>query len=486
MRNPELFRIRNYIDGELLEPLAGCYLPNEEPAAGSVYSEVAASDAQDVNRAIAAAQAAFAAWSHTPAEQRAAYLRAAADRIESHLDDFARAESIDTGKPITRARNIEIPRAIANLRFFTGAILHERGEAYITDRTAVNYILRRPRGVCGLISPWNMPLYLLTWKIAPAIATGNTCVAKPSEITPMTALLLAEVFREIGLPAGVVNIVHGPGATAGAAIVSHPSVQTISFTGGTRTGASIAAAAATRFKKLALEMGGKNPSVVFSDALTDATIDAVAAAAFSNQGQICLCGSRILVEASIADEFTRRLVERTLALRCGDPLDPQTELGALVSRDHLEKVRGAIDLALREGGTIVCGGGAPAGLPNRCANGYFLSPTIIAGLGPGCRTNQEEIFGPVATIIPFADEREAIDIANGTEYGLSATIWTHDLRRAHRVAEALECGTVWINCWLLRDLRTPFGGMKNSGLGREGGDEALRFFTEPKTVCVRV
>lgn len=481
-----MLKIRNYIDGELAEPRAGRYLPNYEPATGRVYSEVAASDAQDIDRACAAARAAFPAWSHTPAEQRAACLRAAADRVEARLEEFAQAESIDTGKPVTRARKIEIPRAIANLRFFAGAILHERGEAYITDRTAVNYILRQPRGVCGLISPWNMPLYLLTWKIAPAIATGNTCVAKPSEITPMTAQLLADVFREVGVPAGVVNIVHGEGAAAGAALVAHPDVRTVSFTGGTRTGAAIAAAAASGFKKLALEMGGKNPSIVFADALRDETIEAVASAAFSNQGQICLCGSRILVEASVADAFTRRLVERTLALRCGDPLDPQTELGALISREHVEKVRGAIDLARREDGRILCGGGAPAGLPDRCANGYFVAPALIAGLGPHCRTNQEEIFGPVATVIPFANEREAIEIANGTEYGLSATIWTEDLRRAHRVAEALECGTVWVNCWLLRDLRTPFGGVKNSGLGREGGDEALRFFTEPKTVCVKV
>ncbi|MBL8879867.1 MAG: aldehyde dehydrogenase [Phycisphaerales bacterium] len=478
-------RIVNFINGTFVEPRGGRFLPNMEPAIGAPYGDVADSEEPDVADAIAAAEAAFADWSRLPAERRSRYLTAAADRIESQLEAFASAESIDTGKPITRARALEIPRAIANLKFFAGAILHERGEAYITDRSAVNYVLRRPRGVCGLISPWNMPLYLLTWKIAPAIAVGNTCVAKPSELTPMTAHLLGQALRDVGLPPGVVNIVHGQGSSAGAALVADRRVRTISFTGGTRTGAMIAAAIAPQFKKAALEMGGKNPAIVFADSMSAATVDAVVKSAFSNQGQICLCGSRILVEASIEREFTARLVERTLALRIGDPLEEATEQGALVSHAHYEKVLAAIAVARDDGGELLCGGGRPASLPHRCRNGYFIAPTLIRGLGAGCRTNQEEIFGPVASIIPFGDEREAIEIANGTAYGLAASIWTNDLARAHRLAEALEFGTVWVNCWLLRDLRTPFGGVKNSGMEREGGDEAMRFFTEPKTVCAK-
>ncbi len=478
--------IRNFIDGEMAPPAAGRYLDNLEPATGRVYSRVPASDADDIARAVAAAARAFPAWSATPVEERSRRLLRVADGIETDLERFARAESIDTGKPVALAREVDVPRAIRNFRFFATAIVHFASEAHVTDRLAVNYTLRRARGVAGLISPWNLPLYLLSWKVAPALATGNTAVAKPSEITPMTAYLLSEVVREAGLPPGVLNVVHGPGAPTGAALVEHDGVATLSFTGGTATGRVIARSAAERFKKVALEMGGKNPTVVFADADLDDALDAAVRAGFSNQGEICLCGSRILVEATVHDRFVERLVDRVSRLHVGDPLEDGTDQGALVSAAHLDKVASYVALARREGGAILCGGErAPA--PNaRCRDGLFYRPTVVVGLAPSCRVNQEEIFGPVVSVLPFRDEDEAVAVANGTPYGLSASLWTTNLARAHRVADRLDCGTVWVNCWMLRDLRVPFGGTKESGVGREGGLEALRFFTEPKNVCVRV
>jgi len=477
--------VLHYIDGELTGSSSGEQLDNVEPATGRVYGRVARGDRRDVERAVEAAGRAFPAWSSLGADERARLLNAVADRIEADLDRFARAESVDSGKPIAAARTVDIPRAIRNLRFFAGAAQHFGSESHATDRVAINYTLRRPRGVVGCISPWNLPLYLFTWKIAPALATGNTVVGKPSELTPMTAFLLAGVCREAGLPPGVLNIVHGLGAEAGAALTAHPDVGTISFTGGTATGAEIARSCAPAFKKLALEMGGKNPTLVFADADLDEAVAGAARAAFSNQGQICLCGSRVLVERSILDEFVERFVAAARALRVGDPLDPQTEQGALVSAAHLAKVRGYVALGREEGGTVVCGGAPPASLPERCRGGFFLEPTVITGLGAGCRTNQEEIFGPVATILPFEDEDQAVRQANATPYGLAASLWTADVSRAHRLADSIAAGTVWVNCWMLRDLRVPFGGMKQSGVGREGGEEALRFFTEAKNVCVR-
>lgn len=477
--------IGNYVNGEIVGPAAGRFLDNIDPSTGQVYSRVPASDAVDIDQAVAAARAAFPAWSHTPAEQRSALLLAIADRIETHLESLARAECIDNGKPLSLCRTVDIPRAVRNFRFFATAILHERSDLHASDYAALNYTLRRPRGVAGLISPWNLPLYLLSWKIAPALATGNTAVAKPSEITPMTAHLLAQLCIDAGLPPGVLNIVHGPGPAAGQALIDHPDVAAISFTGGTRTGEAIARSAAPRFKKLSLEMGGKNPTVVFADCDLAPTVEAAVQASFANQGQICLCGSRLLVEQSIAQEFIERFVARARRLRVGDPLDAATDQGALVSRQQLEKSEYYVSLAREEGGRVILGGRRAPPISPRCAGGYFFEPTVIVGLGPECRTNQEEIFGPVVSIIPFADEHEAVAIANSTPYGLSASVWTRDLRRAHRVADALAAGTVWLNCWLLRDLRVPFGGVKQSGVGREGGEEALRFFTEAKNVCVR-
>jgi aminomuconate-semialdehyde/2-hydroxymuconate-6-semialdehyde dehydrogenase len=478
--------IQNHVAGQPVAPARGQYLDNVEPATGSVYSRVADSDERDVNAAVAAAEAAFPAWSTTPGEQRSRLLLRLAELIEQNLDALALAESTDSGKPISLARRLEIPRAAANFRFFATGILHQRSDLHDSDGVALNYTLRRPRGVAGLISPWNLPLYLLTWKIAPALAAGNTVVAKPSELTPLTAGMLAELSIEAGLPPGVLNIVHGRGASAGAALVRHPRVTTLSFTGGTRTGAEIAQSAAGQFKKVALELGGKNPNVIFADADFDEALETGVRAAFQNQGQICLCGSRVLVEAGVFDSFVERFVERTRALRQGDPLDDATEQGALVSRAHLEKVGGYVELARAEGGRVLAGGQPPSPPNARCAGGYFFSPTVVTGLGPDCRVNQEEIFGPVVTLLPFRDEAQAVELANATAYGLAATLWTRDLRRAHRVAERIQSGTVWVNCWLLRDLRVPFGGMKQSGLGREGGEEAWRFFTEPKNVCIRL
>ncbi len=481
-------KLANSIGGELVEPADGAYFDDVDPATGAVCAQVPDSDERDVARAVEAAHRAFKGWSGTPAAERSRLLGHLADLIEGDLDELARLESIDTGKPLSVARSVDIPRAVANFRFFATAILHTTGQSHQTDTTALNFTLRAPRGVAGLISPWNLPLYLFSWKVAPALATGNTAVGKPSELTPMTAHRLAELSIEAGMPPGVLNIVHGYGAKAGAAIVSHPDVPTISFTGGTDTGAHIARTAGPMFKRLALECGGKNPTIVFADADFDDALATSVRAAFSNQGEICLCGSRLLVERPVYDRFVEQFVARTRSLTVGDPMNDGTDLGALISAEHLAKVESYVELARAEGGTIACGGRRPApeSLGDRCRDGVFLEPTVVTGLDASCRTNTEEIFGPLVTIMPFDDTDEAVAQANATKYGLSASVWTRDLDRAHHVAEHLQAGTVWVNCWLLRDLRVPFGGMKSSGVGREGGEEALRFFTEPKNVCIRI
>ncbi len=473
-------QLANFIGGEFRPPASGAYFDDINPATGAVIGRIPDSDSADIDAAVAAAKNAFPAWSRTPAEQRSRLLLRLADLIEQNLEDLARTESIDSGKTVSLAKRLDIPRAVANFRFFATAILHQSSDAHMTDAAALNYTLRQPLGVVGLISPWNLPLYLLSWKIAPAIAAGNTCVAKPSELTPLTANRLAELSIEAGIPPGVINIVHGYGNKAGRALTCHDDVAAISFTGGTVTGAAVAANAAPRFKKLSLELGGKNPNVIFADAdLNDAMANTIRSS-FWNQGEICLCGSRIFVERSIHDEFVERFAAAAKMLRIGDPLDDLTEVGALISEAHAQKVMSYIALAEREGGTIVAGG-------HRLDRaGYFVEPTVVIGLGCDCRVLQEEIFGPVVTITPFDGEEEALRFANSTRYGLSATVWTRDLSRAHRIAAALDAGTVWINCWLLRDLRVPFGGMKESGVGREGGFESLAFFTETKNVCVKI
>ena len=480
-----MIALRNYIEGALEEALTGAWLPVHEPATGTVYAMAPDSSGADVDAAVEAARRAFPAWSGMPAEQRSKLLLAVADGIEARLEEFARAESRDNGKPVWLARLVDIPRAVKNFRFFATAILHSSSEAHQTDGEAVNMTLRQPVGVAGCISPWNLPLYLFTWKIAPALAAGNCVVAKPSEITPYTAYLLSEVCIEAGLPAGVLNIVHGTGPEVGAAITAHPGVPAISFTGGTATGAAIARTAAPMFKKLSLELGGKNPTLVFADCDFDDMLETVLRSAFSNQGEICLCGSRILVERPLYERFRDAFVARVRNFVVGDPLDDAPQQGALVSEAHMEKVLSYVALAREEGGTVLCGG-ERVRLDGRCAEGWFVSPAVIEGLPFTCRTNQEEIFGPVVTLLPFDTEEEALAMANGTPYGLAASVWTADLRRAHRVAGALETGIVWVNCWMLRDLRTPFGGVKQSGVGREGGWDALRFFTEAKNVCIKL
>jgi len=466
--------LANFIGGEFVAPKSGAYLDDIAPSTEEVIAQIPDSDERDVDDAVQAAKLAFPAWSRTPAAERSKLLLRLAGQIEQNFDELAELESQDSGKPLSLARILDIPRAVANFRFFATAILHDASEAHVTDNTALNYTLRQPLGVVGLISPWNLPLYLLSWKIAPAIASGNACVAKPSEMTPLTANRLAELSIAAGIPPGVINIVHGLGGKAGRALTVHDDVAAISFTGGTVTGAAVAANAAPRFKKLSLELGGKNPTVVFADADLDDAIKNTTRAAFWNQGEICLCGSRIFVERSIYDAFVDGFVARTKELRIGE------DIGALISAAHLEKVTGYIELAKKEGGTIAAGG------HRLDRKGYFVEPTVITGLGCDCRVLQEEIFGPVVTITPFDGEDEAIAFANSTRYGLAASLWTRNLQRAHRVAAAIDSGTVWINCWLLRDLRVPFGGMKESGVGREGGFESLRFFTEAKNVCVKL
>ncbi|HET6226578.1 MAG TPA: aldehyde dehydrogenase [Bacteroidia bacterium] len=476
--------INNYINNKLVAPQSGKYLDVHNPATGEVYAQLPDSDERDVQLAVSAAQEAFPAWAALPAEKRSRLLLKLVDGIEKRFDELALAESVDNGKTVKLAKHVDIPRAASNFYFYATGLMHFASESHYMEEGAINYTLRRPIGVVGCISPWNLPLYLFTWKIAPALAAGNCVVAKPSEVTPMTAYLLSEICIEAGLPPGVLNIVHGLGTKVGQAISEHPQIPAISFTGGTVTGASIAKIAAPMFKKLSLELGGKNPAIIFADCNYEHMLKTVMNSSFSNQGQICLCGSRIFIERPIYEKFKKDFVERTEQLKVGDPLEATSNLGAVVSEPHMKKVLSYVELAKQEGGKILTGGHRVQ-LEGRCKNGWFIAPAIIEGLAYDCRTNQEEIFGPVVTITPFDKEEEVIRYANSTQYGLASSVWTENLTRAHRIADELKTGIVWINCWLTRDLRTPFGGTKSSGVGREGGWEAMRFFTEPKNVCVK-
>jgi len=478
-------KILNYINGELIEPTNNSFLDNYNPSIGRVYSQIPDSDKKDIELAYKGANEAFVGWSNTPKEERSKILMRIADLIEENLESLALAESMDNGKPVKLAKHVDIPRAASNMRFFATAILHYASESHDMDGVAINYTLRKPIGVVGCISPWNLPLYLFTWKIAPALASGNCVVAKPSEVTPMTAYLFSKLCIEAGLPKGVLNIVHGLGPNVGSPITTHPNIKAISFTGGTATGKAIAKVAAPMFKKLSLELGGKNPNIIFADCDFDKALKTTMLSSFANQGQICLCGSRIFVERPIYEKFRDAFVAKTKQLKVGNPKDSDTNLGAIVSKAHLEKVLSYVDLAKEEGGTVLAGGNKVQ-LEGELSEGYFMEPTIIEGLKYDCRTNQEEIFGPVVTIMPFDSEEEVTMMANSTEYGLAATVWTQDVSKATRLGNNLSSGIVWVNCWLVRDLRTPFGGVKNSGVGREGGFNALNFFTEQTNVCIKL
>ncbi len=476
--------IKNFINGKFENPISKNWIDNYNPSIGKVYGQIPNSSKQDVEQAYQSAKSAFKLWSQTTLEERSRILLKISELLEDNLDRFAEAESKDNGKPISLAKAVDIPRAASNFRFFGNAITQFASESHESvGRNAINYTLRQPIGVVGCISPWNLPLYLFTWKIAPAIAAGNCVVAKPSEVTPMTAYLLGEILNEAGLPKGVLNIVHGLGKTTGQAIIEHPDIKAISFTGGTETGAHIAKIAAPLFKKLSLELGGKNPNIIFSDCDYDDMLETTVRSSFSNQGQICLCGSRIFVEKSIYKTFKTDFIKKVKALKVDHPSNNKTNIGALVSKSHLNKIINYIEIAKKEGGTILCGGKKV--VVENYENGYYFEPTVIEVKTDDCRINQEEVFGPIVTIMPFENEDEVLKMANKVKYGLSATLWTNDLKRTMRISNQLQAGIVWVNTWMLRDLRTPFGGMKASGIGREGGFEALRFFTEAKNVCIK-
>lgn len=478
-----MITIKNYINGTYCEPSNNEWLEAIDPSTGVVYGKLPNSTNKDIEEAYIAANNAFGLWSKTSVEQRSEILHKIADLIVSKLDPLAAAESMDNGKPLSLAKEVDIPRAALNFRFFSQAITQFYSESHeqISQKN-INFTLRQPIGVVGCISPWNLPLYLFTWKIAPALASGNCVVAKPSEVTPYTAFLLAEICTKAGLPKGVLNIVHGLGTTTGQAIVEHPNIKAISFTGGTKTGAHIAKTAAPLFKKLSLELGGKNPNIIFADCDYKKMLSTTVKSSFANQGQICLCGSRIFVEASIYEQFKNDFIEKVKQLKVGLPSKKNTDIGALVSKPHLEKVLSYLEKVKQENATILYGGERVS--VDGAEKGYYLEPTIIEVSSNVCTLNQEEIFGPVVTLMPFENDEEALSLANDINYGLAATIWTNNLKRSLYFSEYLETGIVWVNTWLQRDLRTPFGGTKSSGVGREGGFEVLRFFTEAKNVCI--
>ncbi len=480
-----MIKIKNYINGELIEPISGNYLDNVNPATGKIYSYVADSDAQDVKLAIKAASDAFTSWSTTSTEERSNIIRKIANKIKENFDYLAEAECIDNGKPISLTKTVDIPRAYKNLEFFADGITHFSSDCFVTDDKAINYVTRKPLGVVVTISPWNLPIYLLTWKIAPALITGNTVIAKPSEVTPMTAYILSELCIEAGLPKGVLNIIHGKGEKLGETLSTSKEIKAVSFTGSTKTGRTISKLASEHFKKISLEMGGKNATIVFDDCDFKKTINVAIQASFANQGQICLCGSRIFVQENIYEKFKNEFIKNASKLKIGNPLNTETQQGAVVSKEHYNKIISYIKLAKEQGGTLLLGGEAMK-LTGENKDGFFIKPTLFENIPYDSKVNQDEIFGPFSTLIPFKEEKEVIDKVNSTCYGLSGSIWTQDVTKAHRVANAIDSGIIWINTWLFRDLRIPFGGMKDSGVGREGGFDSLKFFTEPKNICVKI
>ncbi|CAH1247981.1 ALDH8A1 [Branchiostoma lanceolatum] len=477
--------LQNFIDGQLVG--TENHIDSYNPSTGEVYAKVPDSGEAEVNAAVQAAKAAFPGWSETPAAERSRILNQIADLIENHSEEFVQAESRDQGKPVSLARAVDIPRAIYNFRFFATTILHKTESAtYLENMQATNYTVRTPVGVAGLISPWNLPLYLLTWKIAPAIACGNTVVCKPSEMTSVTAWMMCRLLNDAGLPQGVVNVVFGYGPKAGEAIVKHPDVPLVSFTGSTPVGQRITEQSAPHCKKLSLELGGKNPCIIFADADMEKCIPTVVRSSFANQGEVCLCSSRIFVQRSVYEQFLQKFVDATSKIQVGNPADPMTTMGALVSKEHLNKVKGYVNLAYEEGATIMCGEGkGELKLSDNLKNGYYMLPTVITDVKDSSRCMQEEIFGPVTCVVPFDTEDEVIMRANNVKYGLSASLWTQDVSRTMRMGRKLEAGTIWTNCWMVRDLNMPFGGMKASGVGREGYKDSVEFFTEEKTVCIK-
>ncbi len=478
-------KLLNFIDGNYCTPIDNRYFDNIDPSTGLVYSLIPDSDEKDLSLAVSAAEKAFPIWSNMPAEERSKILVRLSEGIEKRMEQFVAAESKDNGKPLTLARHVDIPRAVSNFHFFATAILHFASESHYMEGIGINYTTRKPLGIVGCISPWNLPLYLFTWKIAPALAAGNCVIAKPSEVTPYTATMLGEIAMEAGLPPGVLTILNGTGTKIGDAIVRHPKIKAISFTGGTATGEQIARTAAPMFKKLSLELGGKNPTIIFDDCDFNDALKTTIRSSFSNQGQICLCGSRIFIQRGIYEKFKMAFVDKVSTSVVSFPEDPKANLGAIVSEAHLQKILGHIELAKTEGGKLLVGGNRLF-LSAPYDKGFYLAPTVFEDLPNDCVTNQEEIFGPVVTLMPFDTEEEVIAMANGTKFGLACSVWTTNVKKAHRVADKLDMGIVWVNSWLVRDLRTPFGGMKASGVGREGGLEALRFFTEPKNIFIKV
>ena len=477
--------VQNFIGGEFVDAVDHSTLDNIAPSTGQLIGTIPRSKQSDVYRAVAAARVAQHEWAELTLDDRADWLDAIADALESRNEELAQRESLDTGKPLSLAQRVDAIRSVENFRFFADFAREQEDLVFEMD-DATNIVHRRPVGIVGLITPWNLPLYLLSWKVAPALLMGNVIVAKPSELTPLTAHLLAEVCQEIGLPEGVLNIVNGYGPEVGQEILEHEGIKAISFTGGTATGRHVAATAAPMFKKLSLELGGKNATIILDDAEMNQAVQGAIRAGFTNSGQVCLCGSRILVHESIADEFTQHLVAQVSAMQCGDPNNPETQVGALISIPHVEKVESYINLAIQEGGTVLTGGTREmTGPPGPTPQGAFLRPTLISGLSHLSRTAREEIFGPVVTIHRFSSDDEAIEMANATDYGLAGSIWTGDTERGHSIAQKIDTGIVWINTWLHRDLRTPFGGVKHSGVGREGGRWSLGFFSEPLNVCIK-